>query len=51
MSHLQAKTIFVYNATVLILGSQTFTCFYIDVINFITNSNCNKVDNIYVKNM
>jgi len=26
MSHLQARTIFVYNVTVLILGSQTLTC-------------------------
>jgi len=32
MSHLQARTIFVCNVTVLILRSQTFTCFYIDVI-------------------
>jgi len=27
MNHLQARTIFVCNVTVLILGSQTFTCF------------------------
>ena len=27
MSHLQARTIFVCNVTVLIVGSQAFTCF------------------------
>jgi len=27
MSHLQARTIFVCNVTVLILGSRMFTCF------------------------
>jgi len=27
MSHLQARTILVCNVTVLILGSQTLTCF------------------------
>ena len=31
-SHLQARTILAYKFTVLILGSQTLTCFYIDVI-------------------
>ena len=30
--HLQARTIIVYKVTVLILGSQTLTCFFIDVI-------------------
>ena len=44
MSHLQDRTVFVCNVTVLILGSQTFTrFFYIDVIYCITIGGCNSV--------
>jgi hypothetical protein len=42
-SHLQARTILVYKVTVLILGSQTLTCFfYIDVIYCIIIGGCSK---------
>ena len=35
--------LFVCNVTVLILGSQTFTCFYIDIIYCIIIVGCNNV--------
>ena len=41
-SHLQTRTILVYKVTVLILESQTLTCFYIDVIYCIIIGGCNK---------
>ena len=41
-SNLQARTILVYKVTVLILGSQTLKCFYIDVIYCIIIGSCNK---------
>ena len=41
MIHLQSRTIFVCDVTVLVLGSQTFTCFFcIDVIYYITIGGC-----------
>ena len=42
MSHFQDRTILIYKVTVLILGSQTLTCFYIDVIYCIIIGGCNK---------
>jgi hypothetical protein len=41
-SHHQARTRRVHKVTVLILGSQTLTCFYIDVIYCIIIGGCNK---------
>jgi len=41
-SHLQARTILFYKVTVLILGSQTLTFFFIDVIYCIIIVGCCK---------